>query len=65
MSITEKLASRRDERLARIHSSLKAKDWIDGAMYDEAQGVTMNEWVQMVEREMDLRGITKREMVTV
>lgn len=52
MSVTEKLASLRDERLARIHSSLKAKDWIDGAFYDSEQGITMDKWAELVKCEI-------------
>lgn len=52
MSVTEKLANLRDERLARIHSSLKARDWIDGAFYDSEQGITMDQWAALVKREI-------------
>lgn len=55
MSITEKLASLDIVRLKRIHSSLAARDWIDGAMYDEAQCITMNKWAEMVANEIKQR----------
>lgn len=55
MSVTEKLTSLRDERLARIHSSLKARDWVEGAMYDSDQGVTMDAWALMVANEIRRR----------
>lgn len=55
MSITEKLANLRDERLARKHACLQARDWIDGAMYDESQGVTMDAWALMVANELRRR----------
>lgn len=60
MSVAEKLASLRDERLARIHSSLKAHDWCDGALYDEAQGVTMDVWALMVANEIRRRSHRRR-----
>lgn len=52
MSITEKLASRDIVRLERIHASLKAKDWPNGSMYDEQQGVTMEKWAELVKHEI-------------
>jgi len=55
MSITEKLASLDVVRLSRIHSSLKARDWVFGAMYDEAQKVSMDEWADRVKRELQNR----------
>lgn len=60
MSINEKLASLRDERLARIHSSLKAKDWIDGAMYDKEKNITMDQWALMVANELKRRSHRRR-----
>jgi hypothetical protein len=55
MSITEKLARLDIVRLARIHSSLKAKDWIEGAMYDEEQNISMDKWAELVQRELQNR----------
>ncbi len=62
MSITEKLASLRDERLARIHSALKARDWVEGALYDAEKGVTMDKWALMVQREMNKRVLSKKKV---
>jgi hypothetical protein len=62
MSITEKLASLRDERLARIHACLLARDWCDGAWYDVEQGVTMDKWALMVQREMNKRVLSKKKV---
>lgn len=55
MSITEKLANLDIVRLRRIHSSLAARDWIEGAMYDESQGITMDKWAEMVTSEIKRR----------
>ena len=55
MSVTEKLANMRHERLVDIHTCLDAHDWIDGAWYDESQGITMDTWALMVANEMDRR----------
>lgn len=55
MSLTEKLANLDTVRLARINTALQARDWVDGGMYDTEQGVTMDEWAEMVRCEMKNR----------
>ena len=55
MSIAEKLANRDIVRLKRMYSALKARDWVDGAMYDEEKNISMDEWIEMVRRELQTR----------
>lgn len=62
MSITEKLANLDIVRLRRIHASLAAKDWIEGAWYDESQGVTMDKWASMVADEIKNRNRMRRRV---
>lgn len=60
MSITEKLARLDIVRLERIHASLAAKDWTEGAMYSETQNVTMDKWALMVANELRRRSLERK-----
>ncbi len=48
-----------DEQLKVVWSSLGKVNWTNDEMHDPQAGVSMNDWAEMIDSEMDRRGLPK------